>query len=149
MKRFVFCLVLSLGFLIQHTGVADIVLDHEATPGDLCKEGDLDFSNFDYPSHVARCTRHVTKGMKQQVADYYEVVEEDWSNYEFDHLYPLCAGGSNHIENLWPEPKELALEKDKIENKICRALKAGTMDQEEAIQEIDDWFEEKGFSTSQ
>lgn len=58
---------------------------------------------------------------------------------EIDHLYPLCAGGSNDISNLWPETAYMA--KDKLEAELCRRIKAGKVDPAEAFAKITkDWY---------
>ncbi len=50
--------------------------------------------------------------------------------YEVDHLISLELGGSNAIENLWPEaasPKPGFHEKDKLENALHRLVCNGTI----------------------
>ena len=115
--------------------------DDSVTPGALCRHSDPDFDKYAYSEKIAHCRRHVTAAMKKEVADQYGVPKKDYSKYEFDHLYPLCAGGANSVENLWPQPHAEALEKDKIEDEVCQGMKAGTMTQKQAIRKIDDWFD--------
>ncbi len=111
------------------------------TPGKTCAAGDPNFSKYDYPEHIARCERHVTSTEKARITNLYgSIPKSEWKNYEFDHLIPLCAGGSDDIENVWPQPIRQARQKDVVEDEVCRAMKAGTMTQEEAIQKIWDWF---------
>ena len=132
--KIIFVLLLSI------TSYASLP-DWSLTPGDLCTSTNDDFDKFDYPENVARCKRHVTKSMKKKIAqDYGGIPEEEWQNYEFDHLLPLCIGGSNDLKNLWPEPLEDAEEKDKIENEVCRGMRSGTMKQSEAVSYILEWF---------
>ena len=69
--------------------------------------------------------------------------ESQWKNYEFDHLIPLCAGGSNDSRNIWPQPLDEAHEKDKVEDEVCQKMRAGEMKQAEAVHEIFAWFEGK------
>lgn len=135
----VFTLVLI--FFCSYASVHASGPDWDQTPGEICQPKDRDFEKYDYPEQIARCKRHVTKSEKKKVADSYGgIPEDDWRNYEFDHLIPLCAGGSNAIENIWPEPIDHAHEKDKVENQVCRGMKAGTMTQKKAIQTIMDYF---------
>ncbi|MBC7458791.1 MAG: hypothetical protein H7235_10960 [Bdellovibrionaceae bacterium] len=116
--------------------------DLNLTPGVLCSAADPDFKGYDYPSQVARCNRNIAVAEKLEVAkNYGNIAQSEWANYEFDHFLPLCAGGSNDIHNLWPQPIDEAREKDIIEVQVCTALKAGTMTQPQAIQKIHDWFQ--------
>ena len=111
------------------------------TPGVLCSASDPNFSNYDYPEHIARCNRNVNTAEKDQIAgEYGNIPKADWPQYEFDHLIPLCAGGSDDIGNLWPQPIDDAHKKDVLEDQICIAMKAGTMTQAEAVQKVHDWF---------
>jgi hypothetical protein len=118
--------------------------DPEETPGYLCTTGDKDFDKLYYNEQIARCTRHVTKSMKKKVAEFYGIPESKWEKYEFDHLIPLCAGGSNDTRNLFPQPWKEADKKDVIENKVCRGMRNGDMTQEQAVRAIKDFFEKRG-----
>jgi hypothetical protein len=115
--------------------------DPTLTPGKLCTPNDADFTGYRYPAHLAYCARDISREEKQRVADAYGgIPQADWHKYEFDHLIPLNAGGSNDISNIWPQPLDEAKEKDKLEEQIYRALSAGTMTQEQAVQKIQDWI---------
>lgn len=68
--------------------------------------------------------------------------------YEVDHFYPLCAGGSNDLENLWLEPADLIVggenlgyhAKDILEAAVCWGIKQGKIDPKDAYREItNDW----------
>lgn len=60
--------------------------------------------------------------------------------YEIDHLIPLEAGGSNSMENLWPQPRFTkqwnAATKDRLENELHRLICAGVIDQSEGQKAI-------------
>lgn len=81
-----------------------------------------------------RDRRKVTKKMRIEVARRYGV-PYDSGKFETDHRAPLCAGGANDIENLWPQPWSEAREKDKIEVRTCRQLCRGeiTLEQAQAV----------------
>lgn len=111
------------------------------TPGVLCSQSDRDFSEIVYPEKISRCQRNIGDEEKTAVAaNYGNIPRSEWNNYEFDHLFPVCAGGSNSPENLWPQPLTEAKKKDILEVDICLAMKAGTLKQSEAVKKIQDWF---------
>lgn len=117
--------------------------DDVATPGATCSKDDPDFNKNDYPEKVARCRRNVSSGDKRRIADDYgSIPSERWREYEFDHLIPLCAGGSNSLKNVWPQPLEQAHSKDGLENDICLKMKAGALRQANAVKMIHQWFYE-------
>lgn len=92
--------------------------DPDTTPGKTCTSRDADFSEYKYSAHVAICTRNVSTAEKQKVADAYGgIPKSSWKKYEFDHLIPLCAGGANSIENIWPQPIAQAKKKTKSKTK--------------------------------
>jgi hypothetical protein len=133
-----------LGWVTFTTSLDALALtqpDWNKTPGLLCSPQDPNFSGYDYPEHIARCNRNVGTQEKQQIAqEYGNIPEAQWANYEFDHLIPLCVGGSDDVRNLWPQPINDAHQKDILENNICLAMKAGTMTQAQAVQKVHDWF---------
>lgn len=138
MKSSFFILICFLPSLL-HAAVAP---DPLQTPGFICQTTDADFKGYDYPEHVARCNRNIAQAEKLQVAQNYgNIPQANWSQYEFDHMIPLCAGGANDIKNLWPQPIAEARQKDVLENNICLAMKAGTLMQADAIQKVRDWFQ--------
>jgi hypothetical protein len=65
-----------------------------------------------------------------------------------DHLYPMCAGGSNDATNLWYQPADNKWknksfgyhEKDVLEAYVCRQIVAGKLDPKDAYNSITkDW----------
>lgn len=117
--------------------------DLERTPGKVCTQDDPDFSHFAYPEHIAICYRGVSFFEKKEVAKDYGIPQSEWRNYEFDHLIPLCAGGANGGENVWPQLLIEAHKKDVLENQICRAMRLGQLSQKEAIEKVYSWFFEQ------
>lgn len=120
--------------------------DWGVTPGSLCTADDPDFDGFRYPVQLAHCKRRVSRGDKRRVAQAYGIPESEWSNYEFDHLLPLAIGGSNGVENLWPQPHgdDESYSKDKLEMELYHALRKGLITQEEAVRRTYAWFKAKG-----
>jgi hypothetical protein len=111
------------------------------TPGETCSASDPDFEGYQYPDEVARCRRHVTTAQRKAIAKAYGIPKSEWKDYQFDHLIPLCAGGSNADENLWYQPNAEAEGKDLLENQVCLALRKGKITQEQAIARVMQWME--------
>jgi hypothetical protein len=90
--------------------------------------------------------RAVSEATKQQACRIYGVDEEQCTGqfYEIDHLISLELGGSNDIENLWPQPyapKPGAREKDKVENWLHRRVCSGQITLAAAQDAIaQDWY---------
>ena len=121
--------------------------DPQMTPGVLCSEQDPNFMGLYYKEKIPRCKRNVNTQEKVLIASRYgNIPQSDWPNYEFDHLIPLCAGGSDDVRNLWPQPRtdKDSLEKDKLEDQICIQMTAGTLTQAQAVQKIHDFFNSMG-----
>lgn len=141
MKSLILSVLLLGSVTLPQTSFAFITPNASQTPGLLCTPSDPNFQNYDYPEHIARCVRNVGTDEKLKIAAAYgNIPQSEWPNYEFDHLIPLCAGGSDDIRNLWPQPISEAHKKDVLENDICLAMKAGTLTQAQAIQKVHDWF---------
>jgi hypothetical protein len=75
--------------------------------------------------------RNVPESVKRAVFTEYGIAGSHHGGaYEVDHLISLELGGSNAIENLWPEaasPKPGFHEKDKLENALHRQVCDGTI----------------------
>ena len=117
--------------------------DPKGTPGSLCTDDDDNFDGYRYHEQIAHCKRNVPKSVKLKIAKKYGIKEEDFSDYEFDHLIPLSVGGSDDITNIWPQPLDEAKEKDKVEQSAYLQLSKGDITQKQAIQMMWDWFEEE------
>jgi hypothetical protein len=110
------------------------------TPGHLCTANDVDFLGRRYPEQIPLCTRNILPETKVAVLHQYNIPLADRDKYKIDHLIPLVLGGSNSIDNIWPQPIAEAKEKDKFVMDLYLRLKAGYITQQEAIQEIENWF---------
>lgn len=119
--------------------------DASYTPGHLCSPSDPNFKEYRYAEHIPYCNRVVTQQMKTEISGHYGVLQSAWSNYEFDHLIPLAIGGDSSIDNLWPQPHAPGTpngseDKDKLEEQLYLQMKAGTIQQADAVKQIYAWF---------
>jgi uncharacterized protein YgiM (DUF1202 family) len=142
----------------QHVGPANLYPDPSMTPG-LAATLSVDDLTKTYtdncPNSKTSCTysqdhRNVPASVHKKVYDEYNVPadQRNIKDGEVDHFYPLCAGGSNDISNLWYQPaigdwngKDFGYHtKDKLEAFICVQIKAGKLDPKEAFDRITgDW----------
>ena len=142
----------------QHVGPSALYPDPNTTPGlaDTLKVEDLTAVYTDNcPSHKTECTysqdhRNVPREEHTQVYDEYNVPQaaRNIHDGEVDHFYPLCAGGSNDITNLWYQPavnmwngRNFGFhQKDDLETWVCKQIKAGQLVPKEAFDRITtDW----------
>jgi hypothetical protein len=112
------------------------VPDQEMTPGAICTPKDSDYDRLRYKSKIAYCDRNVSEATKQQVYENYGISERCQREYTIDHLIPLSIGGSNRIENLWPEHKSIKLSRLHFEEEIMNAVQYGQLTQAQAIEQV-------------
>lgn len=104
------------------------------TPGSICDQPDA----YRYPEQIAYCDRHVESDLKAEIIqDYnkklgYQITVR--ANYKIDHYIPLCMGGSNHKDNLWPQHKTVYEKTDGVEFAACEKMKVGKLTQRAAIE---------------
>jgi hypothetical protein len=122
-----------------HTGPASIYPNPALTPGDVLAVTNVDVCAPGYASGV----RDVSAKEKAMVFQRYGLADVA-GMYEVDHFISLELGGSNAVENLWPEPYAPppgAKEKDRVENFLHAQVCSGKMtlrDAQEAIRT--DWY---------
>ncbi len=108
------------------------------TPGSLCDRPD---SNR-YPEGIAYCSRDVSSDLKWEIIrEYdrdlgYQIEKTGRGEFKIDHLIPLCAGGSNEKENLWPQHKSIYKITDPLEPELCNKMAEGRLKQEDAVELI-------------
>lgn len=77
-------------------------------------------------SGYTRTVRNVSRSTRMFVFQRHHVAYVAGA-YEIDHLIPLELGGSNAVDNLWPEPLAAAKHKDRVEDYLHREVCAGRM----------------------
>ena len=142
----------------QHIGPHALYPDANLTPGsaDTFSPDDL---KAEYTegclNHRARCSysqahRNVSIETSIQIYDEYNVPRyaRNIRHGEVDHLYPLCAGGSNDVSNLWYQPARNIWmgrnfgyhQKDDLETWVCEQIRQDRLDPREAFDRITtDW----------
>lgn len=110
----------------------------EMSPGDLCDRPD----SHRYPERIPYCNRSVSSRTKWEIIDEYdnelgfEIRETGRHNFKIDHHIPLCMGGSNDVENLWPQHRSIYELTDPLEPELCGRVASGSMTQAEAVELI-------------
>jgi hypothetical protein len=110
----------------------------EVTPGSLCERA----SELRYPEHIKYCERDVEGSLKAQLFVMYdrqfgyETTQMQRTAFKIDHLIPLCMGGSNKADNLWPQHVSIYEQTDPFEPFLCGAMASGKLKQAEAVQII-------------
>ena len=150
MIRFLFLLVLSATTYASSYGVFYSPFDtanatkyptgpnERLTPGDVC-EGS---NTFRYPERIRYCNRNVSSGEKQQIIQIYDrelgfqIGQMNRMDFKIDHYIPLCVGGSNDKENLWPQHKSIYQVTDVLEGRLCEFMASGKLTQVKAIDAI-------------
>lgn len=111
--------------------------DATLTPGSLCEHADA----YRYPEKIKYCERDVTPGEKKAIFRSYDQIgyrtrSMNRMDFKIDHFIPLCAGGSNQDDNLWPQHKSVYAITDPLEEPLCQKMAAGVLKQKEAIELI-------------
>ena len=107
----------------------------QLTPGSLCTNP----TSYRYPERIAYCERDVSSAKKDEIFSLYrsrlgfKLAPGTRSSYKIDHFIPLCAGGSNNKDNLWPQHISLFTLTDPIEGVGCEKLKEGRISQRDFI----------------
>lgn len=133
-----YCILLSLtAFADGHPTAPDATL----TPGVLCEVSKA--SELRYPEQIAYCNRDVDSHKKWDVISEYmakltdfTINNENRNEYKIDHYIPLCMGGANDIENLWPQHMSVYQYTDNLELNICKELELAEITQAVAIAKI-------------
>lgn len=109
--------------------------DDEKTPGKTCEHAD----EYRYAERIAYCNRNVHSETKAAIIQEYDrdlgfaIGKMPRSEFKIDHYIPLCMGGSNSEDNLWPQHKKVYEITDPLEGKLCQLMANGSMRQAKAI----------------
>jgi len=133
-------LLLVLAFFSHHLFALEYPKnpDLELTPGSLCDRP----STHRYPEKIPYCERNVSTKLKNEIFQNYRdelgfrLDLRNRSNYKIDHYIPLCAGGSNKQNNLWPQHITVFEITDPLESVGCVKLSAAKITQAELIKLI-------------
>lgn len=112
--------------------------DQILTPGDVCHF----VKTRRYPEGIAYCERAVDTELKREIIKEYDrernfkIQTMDRQKFKIDHYIPLCMGGSNEKENLWPQHESVYTITDSLEQQLCEKMAAGQMIQAKAIELI-------------
>jgi hypothetical protein len=140
-NRFLTIWLIGLSFALPLTAQAAAYPTQPTgvTPGALCSEPDT----HRYPEQIPYCERDVDSKMKKAVIKLYMaevpgflITIETRHEYKIDHYIPLCMGGANVVENLWPQHMSVYQYTDILEMEICKELEAGTVSQTVAVKKI-------------
>jgi hypothetical protein len=110
----------------------------DLTPGSLCDKPDAKR----YPEGIPYCNRDVGSGLKHEViGDYdrelgFHIASMQRTDFKIDHYFPLCMGGSNKADNLWPQHKSVYAVTDPLEPLICQKMADGKLLQKDAVQYV-------------
>jgi hypothetical protein len=103
--------------------------DPDLTPSSYCTPSDPDFTEYRYNERIPWCRRNVAQATKVEVYHMYGL--EPDRDYTIDHLIPLSLGGSNHIDNLWPQHKSVY--SGNLEYQMYLKLRNGEITRQEAV----------------
>jgi hypothetical protein len=124
-------------FLFASIGGAYPITPNEKTnPGHFCTTKDSHFKEYRYSEKIAYCRRSVSKGKKNYVYEVYGIPKKCRGSYTIDHIIPLSLGGSNQVENLWPEHRNVKKTRQNLEFELYVAVRDSEMLRDEAVAEL-------------
>lgn len=131
MKFLIVCLLLSLNVFAGNPFPRSP--DLTQTPGSLCDTP----TEYRYPEQIPYCERALNSFNKELIMIAYQKLgwslSGERSQYKIDHFIPLCAGGSNKDDNLWPQYFTISKITDPLEPLGCEVLAKGNITQKELI----------------
>lgn len=107
----------------------------QVTPGELCDHADA----LRYPERIRYCNRDVDSQLKNDIIQTYDrqfgyrISTMPRGQFKIDHYIPLCAGGGNDRQNLWPQHESVYSITDPLEPLICNKMASGRLKQIDAV----------------
>lgn len=98
--------------------------DDHLTPGVVASTDPNDVCGVVDGLSYSRRNRHTPVELKREVYEEYGISAEGRS-FEVDHRVPLCIGGADVRENLWPQQgwqHPNFHDKDRLEEEVCRMV---------------------------
>ncbi|MNK96684.1 hypothetical protein D3C87_1169770 [compost metagenome] len=111
--------------------------DASLTPGAVCTHP----TEHRYPENIDYCERDVASDTKRAIFVKYDQLgfrtrTMNRMDFKIDHYIPLCMGGANDVENLWPQHKSIYAITDPLEPLLCEKMADGRLLQKDAINYI-------------
>jgi len=128
-------IVLSFNFSVLASDKFPKMPDAHLTPGELCQRPDA----YRYPERIAYCERNVDSKTKRKVMNTYDkelgyqTTKMPRNKFKIDHFIPLCMGGSNSEQNLWPQHESIYQQTDELEFVLCQKMSQGDLKQSDAV----------------
>lgn len=138
LKTVLFAVLLLAQSVFAGSAAFPIKPDPSKTPGETCSHP----NTYRYPERIAYCERDVDSETKREIiAEYdrdfgYRIRTMPRNQFKIDHYIPLCMGGSNQIENLWPQHESVYKITDPLEALLCQKMAEGVLKQADAIDMI-------------
>lgn len=113
----------------QIAEILPIVPDPILTPGVVATTDQADICGVVGGLRYTERHRFTTQSMKDGTFSKYQIVKGG-RDFEVDHRVPICAGGADVKENLWPQLGWLHPsyhDKDRLEDQICRLICKGSV----------------------
>lgn len=125
----------SSAFALSSGQPFPITPDPRLTPGSLCARPD----SKRYPEGIAYCERKVRSELKVEIMKTYDqrlgyrITQMNRNLFKIDHYIPLCMGGGNEAENLWPQHASVYQYTDPLEEAACTKMAEGRLRQRDAV----------------
>lgn len=108
--------------------------DRRLTPGSLCNLP----VEYRYQERIPYCGRDVSTELKNFIFVTYRQLgytlnSANRADYKIDHYIPLCLGGSNYRDNLWPQHVSIYSITDSLEALTCDKLKQNKINHATAV----------------